>query len=167
MLVFRSAVYYGDRAYFDALTAASVGNPDRRERADIYADLSSILTPVLAQAGRDLWLSPEHDIRELMAAARVGGRTEALREDIFDFVTHHFDTLAAKLPKEAVTGFPHLFDGACSAKEADRVDAFFAPLTKTYIGLGQTLSQSLESVRICARYRGAQHTSLQAYLIRF
>ena len=102
-----------------------------------------------------------------MAAARVRGGTEALREGMFDFVTQHFDALAAKLPKEAVTRFPNLFDGACSVKEADRVDAFFTPLTKTYTGLSQTLSQSLESVRICARYRGAQHASLQQYLNLF
>ncbi|QTN29111.1 ERAP1-like C-terminal domain-containing protein [Rhodoferax sp. AJA081-3] len=166
-LVLRAAAYHGDRAYFDALTAASVGNPDRRERADIYAALASFRAPALAQAARDLWLSPQHDIRELMAAARVRGGTEALREGMFDFVTQHFDALAAKLPKEAVTRFPNLFDGACSVKEADRVDAFFTPLTKTYTGLSQTLSQSLESVRICARYRGAQHASLQQYLNLF
>lgn len=71
-----------------------------------------------------------------------------MREGMFDFVTHHFDTLAAKLPKEAVTRFPHLFDGACSANEAYRVNTFFTPLANSYAGLGQTLSQSMESVRI-------------------
>ncbi len=166
-LVLRSAAYHGDRAYFDALTAAAVGNPDRRERADIYAALSSFRAPELTQAGRDLWLSHEHDIRELMAAARVGGRTEALREGMLNFVTSRFDALAAKLPKDSVTRFPKLFDGACSTQDADQVEAFFTPLTKTYTGLSKTLAQSLESVRICARYRGTQHASLQAYLSRF
>ena len=102
-----------------------------------------------------------------MAAARVRGRTEALREGMLNFVTSHFDALAARLPKEAVTRFPNLFDGACSAQDANRVEEFFTPLTKTYTGLNKTLEQSLESVRICARYRDTQHASLQAYLNQF
>jgi alanyl aminopeptidase len=166
-LMLRAAASHGDRSYFDALAAAALGNPNRRERADIYAALASFRAPELAQAGRDLWLSPDHDIRELMAAARVRGRTEALREGMLNFVTSRFDALAAKLPKDAVTRFPNLFDGACSAQDADRVEEFFTPLTKTYTGLNKTLAQSLETVRICARYRDTQHASLQAYLNQF
>ncbi len=166
-LVLRAAAFQGDRAYFDALTAAAVGNPDRRERAHIYAALASFRAPELAQAARELWLSPEHDIRELMAAARVRGHTEAMREGLFGFVTSRFDAITAKLPKDAAVRFPHLFDGACSAQEADRVEAFFTPLTKTYAGMNKTLAQSLETVRICARYRAAQHASFQAYLNQF
>ena len=166
-LVLKAAAYHGDRAYFDALAAAAVDNTDRRERSDIYTALASFRSPELAQAARDLWLSPKHDIRELMAGARVRGRTEALREGMLSFVTTRFDAIAAKLPKDAPMRFPQLFDSACSAKEADQVEAFFTPLTKTYVGLGKTLAQSLESVRVCAHYRDAQHASLQAYLNQF
>lgn len=166
-VVLRAAAYRGDRAYFDALAAAVVGNSDRRERSDIYGALASFQSPELAQAARDLWLSPQHDIRELMAGARVRGRSEALREGMFSFMTTRFDAIAAKLPKDAPMRFPQMFDSACSSKEADQVEAFFTPLTKTYAGLGKTLAQSLESVRICARYREAQHASLQAYLQKF
>jgi alanyl aminopeptidase len=166
-LVLRAAAYHGDRAFFDALTAAAVGNTDRRERSDIFAALGSFRAPELAQDSRDLWLSPEHDIRELMAAARTRGRAEALREGMLNFVISRFDAIAAKLPKDAPVRFPQMFDSACSAKEADQVEAFFTPLTKTYTGLSKTLAQSLESVRICAHYRDAQHASLQLYLNQF
>lgn len=166
-LVLRAAALQGDRAYFDALVAAAVGNPDRRERADIYGALAGFRDPELAQAARALWLSPEHDIRELMAAARVRGRTEALREGQFQFVTSNFEAITAKLPGDAAIRFPQMFDGACSTQEADRIEAYFTPLTKTYAGMNKTLAQSLETVRICARSRRAQHASLQAYLKQF
>lgn len=166
-LVLRAAAFQGDRAYFDALIAAAVGNPDRRERADIYAALAAFRAPELAQAARELWLSPAHDIRELMAAARVRGRTEALRQGMFTFVTTRFDAITAKLPSDAAIGFPQMFYGACSAKEADQIEAFFQPLTKTYAGMHKTLAQALETVRICARSRDAQRASLQAYLKPF
>ena len=166
-LVLRAAAYQGDRAYFDALAGAAVGNMDRRERSDIYGALAAFRSPELAQSARDLWLSPDHDIRELMAGARTRGRTEALRPGMLSFVTSHFDVIAAKLPKDAPMRFPQLFDGACSSTEADQVEAFFAPLTKTYTGLNKTLAQSLESMRNCAHNRDAQHASLQSYLLQF
>ena len=166
-LVLRAAAYYGDRIFFDALAAAAVGNTDRRERSDIYAALASFRAPELAQAARDLWLSPDHDIRELMAAARMRGRVEALREGMLRFVTTRFDVIAVKLPKDAPMRFPQMFDSACSAKEADQIEAFFTPLTKTYTGMSKTLAQSLESVRICTHYRDSQLASLQSYLNQF
>lgn len=166
-LVLRSAAFHGDRAYFDALVAAALGNPDRRERADIYGALASFRTPELAQAGRDLWLSPDHDIRELMAASRIRGRTDVLRDGVMAFVTSHFDAITAKLPKDAATRFPQLLEGACTVQEAQQMEKFFTPLTATYAGLTKTLAQSLESVRVCARFRDTQHTSLQAYLNQF
>jgi hypothetical protein len=57
-----------------------------------------------------------------------------------------------------------MFMGACTAAAADQLEKFFTPLTASYPGLTQSLSQSLESVRLCVRYRDAQHASLQAYL---
>jgi len=163
-LVLRSAAFHGDRAYFDALVAASLGNPDRRERADIYAALASFRSDELAQAARELWLSPNHDIREVMNAGRSRGRSGPPREGMLAFVTSHYDAITAKLPKEAATRFPTMFMGACTAAAADQLEDFFTPLTRTYPGLTQTLAQSLESVRLCVRYRDAQHASLQAYL---
>jgi len=166
-LVLRSAAFHGDRAYFDALVAVAMANPDRRERADIYGALGSFRSAELAQAARELWLSPDHDIREVMNAGRSRGRTGAVREGMLAFVTSHFDAITAKLPKEAATRFPTMFAGACTAAEADQVEKFFTPLTPAYAGLTQTLAQSLESVRLCARYRDSQHASLQSYLKQF
>ena len=166
-LVLRSAAFDGDRAYFDALVAAVVGNTNRRERADIYAALGSFRAPALAQAARELWLSPDHDLREIMSAGRSRGRTEALRDGVFAFLTEHFDAIAAKMPKESVIGFPRMFQGACSAREAQQLERFFTPLTKTYTGMDKTLTQSLESVRLCARYRDSQHSSLQSFLKQY
>jgi hypothetical protein len=91
-----------------------------------------------------------------VVVARVRGRSEALHEGMFNFVTSQFDALAAKLPKDAVTRLPNLFDGACSDQDVDRVEEFFTPLTKTYTGLGKTRAQSLESVRRCAHLRALQ-----------
>ncbi len=166
-LVLRAAAFHGDRAYFDALVAAAVGNPDRRERADIYAAISNFRAPELAQAARELWLSPDHDIRELMVAARVRGRTEVMREGMLTFIRSHFKELTAKLSQDAPTRFPQMFEGGCSVDAAQQLEAFFTPLTTTYTGMSKTLAQTLESVRLCAQYRDTQHASLQEFLKHF
>jgi len=166
-LVLRAAAFQGDRAYFDALAAAAIGNPDRRERADIYGALSSFRAPELAQAARELWLSPQHDIRELMVASRVRGQTEIVREGALRFLQTHFDALAAKVSKEAVTRFPQMFEGACTAADADQLEQFFTPLAVSYTGLSKNLAQALETVRLCAHFRDAQHASLQEFLSRY
>lgn len=163
-LVLRTAALTGDRAYFDALIAAVKGNPDRRERADLYGALSGFRAPELAQAVLELWLSPEHDIREIMAATRTRGRSEALREGLFNFITNNFSLLEKKLPKDAPARFPQMFAGACTVQQAQQIESFFTPLVSKFDGMAKSLEQSLEVVRLCAHYREAQHASLQSYL---
>jgi alanyl aminopeptidase len=162
--VLRTAALTGDRAYFDALIAAVKGNPDRRERADLYGALSGFRAPELAQAVLELWLSPEHDIREIMAATRTRGRSEALREGLFNFITNNFSLLEKKLPKDAPARFPQMFAGACTVQQAQQIESFFTPLVSKFDGMAKSLEQSLEVVRLCAHYREAQHASLQSYL---
>lgn len=163
-LVLRTAALEGDRAYFDALVKAVLNNPDRRERADIYGALGNFRSPELAAAGRQLWLAPEHDIREVMNAARTRSGGSAAREGMFTFVTTNFDALAARMYKDAPAGFPRYFMGMCTTAQADAVDKFFGPLAGKYEGGPAALQQSLESIRLCASYRDTQYASLKAYL---
>jgi alanyl aminopeptidase len=167
-LVLRTAALDGDKAFFDALVKAVLNNPDRRERSDIYAALGNFRAPDLAAAGRQLLLSPEHDIRELMVASRnrggAGGGGDNAREAMFSFVTSNFDALAARMPKDAPGAFPRFFMGMCSTQQADAVDKFFGPKASQYEGGIATLQQSLESIRLCAGYRDMQYASLKGYL---
>jgi alanyl aminopeptidase len=166
-LVLRTAALTGDRAFFDALMAALAGNPDRHARADIYAALGNFRDPELTKAARQLWLSPEHDIREVALAGRSGGSTNASREEWFQFLTNNFETLVARVAQETTTRFPQMFAGACSEQQANKVEAFFTPLLTRFDGMAKTLRQSMETVRLCANYRDAQLASLQGFLGQF
>lgn len=163
-LVLRTAALSGDRALFDALEAAVLGNPDRRARADIYGALGNFRAPELALAARQLMLDPRHDIREVMASSRSRGAPETVRDDTFTFWTTHFEALAARLPADAPARFPQLFSGFCSAEHATQVEQFFRPLVSRYEGIATGLTQSLESIRLCSAYRQSQHASLQSVL---
>ena len=166
-LVLRTAALTGDRAFFDALLGAVAGNPDRRERADIYAALGNFRKPELGQAARQLWLSPAHDIREVMARGRGRDRPDVARDELFLFVTINFEAIAVKVAKDAPARFPQMFAAACSQRQAEQIEAFFTPLLPRFDGMAKTLEQSLEGVRLCANYRDAQQTSLQGFLSQF
>jgi alanyl aminopeptidase len=165
-LVLRTAALTGDRAFFDALVAAVAGNPDRHARADIYAALGNFRDPKLTKAARQLWLSPAHDIREVMATGR-SGNTSAAREELFQFITGNFESLVAKMAQETTTRFPQMFAGACSERQAEQLESFFTPLLTRFDGMERTLRQSLEVVRLCANYRDAQQASLHNFISRF
>lgn len=162
--VLQAAAYQGDRVFFDALLAAVQGNPDRRERRDIYGALVSFHDPQLAQAGRQLWLSPQHDIREVMTASITRGRVVDQPEPMFEFFRHNFAALVKKLPADTPEEMPQMFGLACDAKLANQMERFFKPLAPRYAGLQKNLEKTLETVRVCANYRRLQQTSLQAYL---
>ena len=161
-LVLQVAALAGDRALFDALAQAALDNPDRRERADIYAALGSFRGPELSQAARALWLAPRHDIREVMASLRR--RDDAAHDGLLRFVTANFRALAKRLPKDAPGDLPTLFGGLCTTDEADQLERFFGPIIKQYDGGESNLQRSLENIRLCAVYRQTQHASLSSYL---
>jgi cytosol alanyl aminopeptidase len=162
--VLRVAALDGDQALFDALLATLNGNPDRRERASLYSALANFRTPALAQTANELMLSPQHDIREIMAAARNRGPTEPVRDGRFEFITRHFDALATRLPEGQPAQFPLQFQGFCSSDKAADVEKFFGPLTSRYEGMADRLKESLENIRLCAGYRAAQQGSLKVAL---
>jgi alanyl aminopeptidase len=166
-LVLRTAALTGDRAFFDALLGAVAGNPDRRERADIYAALGNFRKPELGQAARDLWLSPAHDIREVMARRRGRDRPDVARDELFQFVTGNFEAIAVKVAKDAPARFPQMFAAACRQRQAEQIEAFFTPLLPRFDGMAKTLEQTLEGVRLCANYRDAQQVSLHGFLSQF
>jgi alanyl aminopeptidase len=162
--VLRTAALGGDRTFFDALLAAAQGSPDRRERADIYGAIGNFRQPELAQAGRELWLSPAHDVREVMTAVRTRGRTDVVQEPLFQFMDRHFAELSDKLPTEMVARFPQMFAGACTQQQAQKMEALFTPWLPRVDGMAKSLEQSLETVRLCANYRQAQRASLEGFL---
>ena len=163
-LVLRSAAIEGDRAFFDALVKAVLASDNRGERSDIYGALGRFAAPELVLAARQLWLSPQHDIRELLTAGRDRNGGEAVREGMFDFISGNFVALAARLPKESVGQFPKFFTALCAADKADQVEQFFAPRLGTYEGGASYLKQALESIRLCAVYRDTQQASLSGFL---
>lgn len=165
-LVLRSAALEGDRTLFEALEQAALGSRDRVERSDIYNALGRFEAPELARAGRQLWLSPAHDIRELLAVGRDRNSAEAANDGLLSFMSENFAAIAERLPKESVGRLPRLFSGFCAADKADQLAQLFAVRVGGFEGGASVLKQTLETIRLCAVYRDLQQADLVAFLLR-
>ncbi len=161
-LVLRVAAIDGDRTLFDALAEKARASSDRTERADIYAALSRFQSPALARSARELWLSAQYDVRELMEAVGEynGGQVAAM--EMLDFLKANFKQLTARLPPESVSRFPRLLTGACTLEQALAIEQFLGPALAAYEGGVTTLAQTVESIRLCAAQREFQRGSLPA-----
>lgn len=165
-LVLRSAALTGDRALFDALEKAALRSRERAERSDIYSALARFEAPELAQAARQLWLSPAHDIRELLTVGRDRNGVEAANDGLLRFMSENFAAISERLPKESVGRLPRFFSGFCAAEKADQLAQLFSGRVDAYEGGASALKQTLETIRLCAVYRDLQQADLAAFLLR-
>ncbi|MEI7538414.1 MAG: M1 family metallopeptidase [Comamonadaceae bacterium] len=165
-LVLSVAALDGDKAFFGALERKARSSDDRSERADIYAALSRFQSPELARSARALWLSVQHDVREVLEAASDRAAGQASASGMLDFMQQNFAALAARLPAESVSRFPRFFSGLCSIEQASSAERFFGPALAPFEGGASSLAQTLETIRLCASQRDFQQSSLSAFLAR-
>ena len=165
-LVLSVAALDGDKVFFDALERRAEASDDRLERADIYAALSRFHSPELASAARALWLSAQHDVREVLEAASDRTAGQASASGMLDFMRQNFTALATRLPAESVSRFPRFFSGLCSTEQALAAERFFGPALAHFEGGASSLAQTLETIRLCAAQREFQQSSLSAFLAR-
>ncbi len=165
-LVLSVAALDGDKVFFDALVRKALASNDRSERADIYAALSRFQLPELARSARELWLSPQHDIRELLEAASDHAASKASAEGMLEFMQENFPALAARLPAESVSRFPRFFSSLCGVDQALSAERFFGPALAPYEGGASSLAQTLETIRLCAAQRELRQSGLSTFMAR-
>ncbi|GGY18260.1 M1 family metallopeptidase [Paludibacterium paludis] len=164
--VFAIAALNGDPALFDAMAGKLRRTGDRLERSQLLNALARFRPASLAERARGLMLDPALDPRESIYVLRIQNEEDTLRDGSLAFVKRHFDDLVNRLPKDSPGGFPRSFNGYCSEESADAVDRQFRPGIEHFDGGPTHLAQSLETIRLCAAWRGAQQGSLNRWLTR-
>ncbi|PHV12405.1 M1 family metallopeptidase [Chitinimonas sp. BJB300] len=164
--VLRTAALNGDKALFDAMTAITLTTSNRKERDDLYIALGSFQAPTLAEAARKLMLDSRHDIREAKRLLRSQNEDEHLREGALRFVQREFKPLSKRMAKDAPGGFPRDLNGFCSPDKATELERFFGPIAQRYDGGEAALTQTLESIRLCAIYRDSNRDKLGILLAK-
>ncbi len=148
-------------ALFDALLTALRDSSQRPERRVLLSALGHFRQPALAQRARELLLAPWLDIRESLDALLLAQTADpGARAGALDFIANQQAAVVQRLGREEVAGLPRFFRGACSADEARRLEAAFAPQAARYPGGQASLQRTLESVRLCTAWRAQQAIGL-------
>lgn len=148
-------------ALFDSLLAALRASTQRPERLDLLTALGHFRQPALAERARALLLAPWLDLRESLAPllnAQVTDRRT--REEALGFLARHHAALVQRMGREAAGGLPRFFKAACSAEEAHRIEAAFAPHAARYPGGQARLKGTLDAVRLCSAWQAQQASGL-------
>ena len=154
--VLQAAALAGDEALYDALQAALLASSDRPERQDLLVALGHFRAPALAGRARQLLLNPQLDIREARGPLmRAQAADAATRQDLLRFVQARHAALVQRLGRDEPAWLPSPFGRACSADEAQQIEAVFAPHAARFQGGQRALAQALEAVRLCTAWREA------------
>lgn len=148
-------------ALFQQLVAALQASTVRTERGDLLAALGAFRQPDLARQARAVLLQPQIDLRDsLWPLLRAQAADADSRPEVLAFVLREQAGLSARLGRPELLRLPGLFDTACSADEARRIDAGFQPAMGRVPGGRAALARTLETVRLCSAWRAQQASPL-------
>ena len=154
--VLQAAALGGDAGLYADLQTALLASSDRPERQDLLQALGHFRDPALAERARQLLLNPQLDIREARGPLmRAQAADTATRLDLLRFVQTRHAALVQRLGRDEPAWLPSPFGRACSADEAQQIEAVFAPQAARFMGGQRALAQALESVRLCTAWREA------------
>ncbi len=91
--------------------------------------------------------------------------TAAGRDRLFKHVTDNYDTLAARLPEEAM-GFLPRFAGGCEPERVEAARRFFGEPSRDKRGTRTTLEKVADQVAECVSLRSREAAAVAAFLAR-
>ncbi len=157
------AAAHGDRALWDALSAAAKGatSPDDQYRY-LYA-LGDFTDPALIRAGLDKVLSP--DVRTQNAGRYLSGflRNPDASQAAWGFLKEHWKDLEPKLSVAfADVGVVQALGSFCDAASRDDVKAFFS--THKLGNAARNVDQTIERINNCIARRDKQSPEVADWL---
>jgi alanyl aminopeptidase len=152
-VVLVTAARTGDAAMFDAMYAEAKATQDRVDRRNLMVALFAFSDPVLAQKGMGALLDPAFDNRESWAALWRAHRALPARRASYDYIVANYDALAKTVSRETPGSWPEYAGGLCSEQDAAAISAFWKPRVKDLPSAGSSLTEAVESIRVCAAMR--------------
>jgi alanyl aminopeptidase len=161
------AAQFGDRAFFDTMTAELKKTTDRQQRGRMLTALGSFRDPAIARASLDMLIHSDIDIRESLALL-FGPLDQLETEKLpFEFVKANYDELLKRLPTgagiEAGAVLPFVADNACSEASRQEFVSFFEERAPKFTGGRHNYDQVLESIRLCEARKSARAPAIAAF----
>jgi len=157
----------GDPWLFGAMMGDLPRTHDALDRRNLMIALFSFRDPVLERRALGLLLDPAVDVREATTALSLADEIVPPRREPYDFITAHFDALAARVDRDAPGRWPGYAAALCSTRDRAAVEAFWQPRVPRYAGAARNLAEALESIDACVRLREREQGSVDGYFKRF
>jgi alanyl aminopeptidase len=149
-LVLAAAVQEGGEALFDHLLHLLASTTDATTRNRIILALGHAEAPSLSARSLDLALDPGLRVSEIPRLLGTQFANPRNRERAWEWLTEHFDALAARFGSTQVGGTPWYASSFCSEAAAEQVARFFEPRVSELDGGPRNLASAVEAISLCA-----------------
>ncbi len=158
------AAWHGDKVLWKAMKAAIAKAPTPAARVATIHALGSFRNPKLAVASAGLLLTDA--VRSQDAWTLVGPTLHKpeTRAATWDWLRKNYDAILGKVGKKSASGFPWMGSSFCSEKRKDEVQTFFGDQSHQVPGMKRNLSQAVESIERCVRYKAYVSKDARAFL---
>ncbi|MEW9899685.1 M1 family aminopeptidase [Chitinivorax sp. PXF-14] len=153
----------GDAARFERYLDAALREPDMKVRRQLLKALGGFRQPALLARALGLLLDTRLDAREALSVVWGAADSVQNRQAAWQFVTAHFDAIAARLPRDLPGEFPGYFP-VCDADARAAMESFFRERIARFDGGTRELAHALERADLCMAAKTAQSGSLSGFL---
>jgi alanyl aminopeptidase len=160
-LVLAAAVQEGGEALFDHLLHLLASSTDATTRNRIISALGHAEAPSLSERALDLALDPGLRVNEIPRLLGTQFGNPRNRERAWEWLTDHFDALAARFGSTQVGGTPWYASSFCSKAAADEVTRFFEPRVSELDGGPRNLANAVEAISLCAAKTRVQQPGVE------
>ncbi|HET6416299.1 MAG TPA: M1 family metallopeptidase [Polyangiales bacterium] len=160
-LVLAAAVQEGGEALFDHLLHLLASSTDATTRNRIISALGHAEAPSLSERALDLALDPGLRVNEIPRLLGTQFGNPRNRERAWEWLTEHFDALAARFGSTQVGGTPWYASSFCSETAADDVARFFEPRVSELDGGPRNLAGAVEAISLCAEKTRVQQPGVE------
>jgi alanyl aminopeptidase len=155
----------GDRPLWDVFRARFEKAESPNDRARFLNLLGRFDDPSVARAALDYSLTDAVRPTELLRIPISVGFSTHREDEVFDWLTGHYDQIAGRIPP-FVRAFLPFAAGGCSAARWHKAEAFFADPAHRAPGMEQQMAQVAENVAACVRLREREGERVAGWLAR-
>ncbi|MGB8224817.1 MAG: M1 family metallopeptidase [Polyangiales bacterium] len=149
-LALATAVQESGDTLFEHIVDLLGSSTDATARTDMLSALGYAEDPELAERTLDFALDPRVRVNEIDQLLRPQFRNPRTRARAWQWLTEHFDALAARYGSSQVGGMPWYAASFCTDEAATEVQRFFEPRVADLTGGPRNLAGAIEAITLCA-----------------
>ena len=166
-VVTKAAAHRGNKKLHEKLYQAAKVESDRTRRRTMLNAMAHFDEPTLLEKNLDILLAGEFEFREASTFLNTPTQFPKHREKIYQWMKSNFGELTKLMPEMSQRYLVYLPVSFCDEPHRLDAEAFFADVVDEMPGGPRSLSQAMESMKLCAAYKKAHAPTLESFLSQF